>query len=423
MGRAGAEVLKGLGGVGRGISLSRMKTVKMTISDTSHGSGETTPPNHYQPLPIGPDEVRAGVARELHALAEDGRHGPAALARAIAITAGKIRNSPVLVEHQAHPGQCHACGDALDDSQPVVAVMQAKGGGPLWLHHGGCCARTQPAQDGARRQYHGLGKLRHCDGRGSGMTGLVLGIDLGAAGAVSLLDVNGHLLGVRDLPVLDDGPRARPTVSASGFAEIVREWQPERAVVEFVASRPTDSPVSAFAFGMARATVMATLEVLGVSAGFITVPVWKRIGGDRRWPRTEVDRPGRGDPTVAAARRDIRQGERRRESRVRFDRARRHHAREGRTMTSASDKPGAFATIADRLGKLLPRLASEHDGEIIATVDAIRRTLTGAGLDLHDLAQRAAAPTLADIVLTTSKPRPAQPTASRRAVKPATGFR
>ena len=87
----------------------------------------------------------------------------------------------------------------------------------------------------------------------------ILGVDLGAAGAVSLLDADGHLLDVRDLPCLPDGPRARPTVSASGFAAIVRELRPERAVVEFVSSRPTDSPMSAFAFGMARATVMSTL--------------------------------------------------------------------------------------------------------------------------------------------------------------------
>ena len=128
----------------------------------------------------------------------------------------------------------------------------------------------------------------------------VVGIDLGAAGAVSLLDADGRLLDVRDLPCLSDGPRARPTVSASGFAEILHEWRPDRAVVEFVASRPTDSPVSAFSFGMARATVMSTLEVLGIPAGFITVPVWKRTVGigagrgqkstaraeaTRRWPQ------------------------------------------------------------------------------------------------------------------------------------------
>lgn len=49
------------------------------------------------------------------------------------------------------------------------------------------------------------------------------------------------------------------------------------------------------------------------------------------------------------------------------------------------------ATIADeatqaKLAALFPRLASTHDGEVIATVQAIRRTLERAGKDLHDLA-------------------------------------
>jgi hypothetical protein len=45
-------------------------------------------------------------------------------------------------------------------------------------------------------------------------------------------------------------------------------------------------------------------------------------------------------------------------------------------------------SVADRLGKLIPRLATDHDGEIVNTVRAIRRTLEGAGQDLHDLAAR-----------------------------------
>lgn len=89
---------------------------------------------------ITPADVRAGVARELRALEILGRTGPAALRDAIEITAGKIRNAPALVEHQAHPGLCHACGQALDGSRPEVAIMQAKGGGHLWLHGGECHA-------------------------------------------------------------------------------------------------------------------------------------------------------------------------------------------------------------------------------------------------------------------------------------------
>lgn len=82
--------------------------------------------------------VRAGVARELRVLAEVGVTGPEAMRRSVEITAAKIRNSPVLVERQAHDGQCHACGQSLDDARPVVAVLQAKGGGHLWVHGDEC---------------------------------------------------------------------------------------------------------------------------------------------------------------------------------------------------------------------------------------------------------------------------------------------
>ena len=43
------------------------------------------------------------------------------------------------------------------------------------------------------------------------------------------------------------------------------------------------------------------------------------------------------------------------------------------------------ADIAAKLAKLLPRLGSEHEGEVVATVRAIDRILTAAGLDWHSL--------------------------------------
>jgi hypothetical protein len=46
----------------------------------------------------------------------------------------------------------------------------------------------------------------------------------------------------------------------------------------------------------------------------------------------------------------------------------------------------ALVEVVPRIGKLIPRLASEHDGEVIATVRAIERTLKAAGRDWHDLA-------------------------------------
>ena len=90
--------------------------------------------------PIPAADVKAGIERELRALAGLGRSGSDALRDAVAIVAGKIRNAPALVERQAHDGRCHACSEPLDETRPVVAVMQAKGGGCLWVHGGECHA-------------------------------------------------------------------------------------------------------------------------------------------------------------------------------------------------------------------------------------------------------------------------------------------
>jgi hypothetical protein len=46
----------------------------------------------------------------------------------------------------------------------------------------------------------------------------------------------------------------------------------------------------------------------------------------------------------------------------------------------------ALAPLVPKIAKLIPRLATNHDGEVVATVRAIERTLASAGLDLHDLA-------------------------------------
>lgn len=83
-------------------------------------------------------------------------------------------------------------------------------------------------------------------------------------------------------------------------------------------------------------------------------------------------------------------------------------------------------TIA-KLGKVIPRLASDHDGEILATVAAIRRTLEGVGHDLNDLGKHIAESNpFAAIGLepgwpyTPSRPSPqAKPTPPAKPAKPA----
>jgi hypothetical protein len=45
-----------------------------------------------------------------------------------------------------------------------------------------------------------------------------------------------------------------------------------------------------------------------------------------------------------------------------------------------------LAPIADKLGKLLRMLMSNHDGEVVAAARSINCTLKNAGLDIHALA-------------------------------------
>lgn len=59
--------------------------------------------------------------------------------------------------------------------------------------------------------------------------------------------------------------------------------------------------------------------------------------------------------------------------------------------------------LAGKLSRLIPRLASDHAGEVVATAAAICRTLDRAGLTLHDLAAK-----LADVTPVHPKPQSKQ---------------
>ena len=61
-------------------------------------------------------------------------------------------------------------------------------------------------------------------------------------------------------------------------------------------------------------------------------------------------------------------------------------------------------SIPPQIGKLLPMLASDKDGEVVATARAICRTLGAVNLDLHDLAKAVTTPA-APVVLSRPKRR------------------
>ena len=107
----------------------------------------------------------------------------------------------------------------------------------------------------------------------------VLGVDIGAAGALALLEDNGQLVDVWDMPTLHDGPKNRRTINAPLLAEIVYKSHAGRAYVERVGPRPMEGAVGAFAFGDCKGVVRGCLAAAAIPTIFITPVQWKRIVG------------------------------------------------------------------------------------------------------------------------------------------------
>jgi len=70
------------------------------------------------------------------------------------------------------------------------------------------------------------------------MTGAVLGVDIGASGALALLDDNGDVVAVADMPTLDDGPKGRRSVNGPLLASLIARWEPSKAFTNTSAHGP-----------------------------------------------------------------------------------------------------------------------------------------------------------------------------------------
>ena len=107
----------------------------------------------------------------------------------------------------------------------------------------------------------------------------ILGIDVGLNGALALIDSDGALIEINDMPTLKDGPKGRKTVSAALLANIVYRSGATMAFVEMVNARPGEGAVGAFSFGRSRGVIEGCLAACGLPCRFIAPAVWKRAAG------------------------------------------------------------------------------------------------------------------------------------------------
>lgn len=121
---------------------------------------------------------------------------------------------------------------------------------------------------------------------------MILGVDPGLGGALALLERDGSLQQLLDMPTLDG------EVSAVGLLEIPT-GDIEGAVIEWVHLMPKIGTMAARSMGMSLATVHTWLTVRGVPTTRVAPSVWKRAMGlssdkdqsralaCRLWPKDE----------------------------------------------------------------------------------------------------------------------------------------
>ena len=104
----------------------------------------------------------------------------------------------------------------------------------------------------------------------------ILGIDPGAHGAIAVLNENGELLELVDMPSTPEANGLTAT-NAPLLAGILARTRGRVAFCEFVGAGPTGAKVAAFAFGRARGIIEGCAGALGLPIVFLTPPTWKRL--------------------------------------------------------------------------------------------------------------------------------------------------
>src|SRR3546814_19223997 len=102
---------------------------------------------------------------------------------------------------------------------------------------------------------------------------VLAGFDPGATGAVALLDDEGHLIEVHDMPYVDGHvltPQLAAIVSSAGVGH---------ALVERAQSMPGQGVASVCRYGAGYGVILGVLGALEVPTEFLTPAGWQRAAG------------------------------------------------------------------------------------------------------------------------------------------------
>ena len=111
---------------------------------------------------------------------------------------------------------------------------------------------------------------------------IVAGIDPGLHGAVAILDHDGNLLTVFDLPTVEEvhGKGTRSRIAPALLQdELIGDVRISVAYIEHVSSSPQMGVTSSFRMGEAFGSVLAVLQCCGIRTELVRPQVWKKVMG------------------------------------------------------------------------------------------------------------------------------------------------
>lgn len=109
---------------------------------------------------------------------------------------------------------------------------------------------------------------------------LIAAFDPGQKGAVAILDDNGAIELLADLPIISD--KSLTWVdggSLQGMLLNAIRGRPCRAVVERVSAMPGQGVASSFVFGVGLGSILGVLQALHLPIELVTAASWKRAMG------------------------------------------------------------------------------------------------------------------------------------------------
>lgn len=120
---------------------------------------------------------------------------------------------------------------------------------------------------------------------------LTMGIDPGLSGALAVVDAEGEVELLVDLPVIRD--RSLAWIDGAALQSTLLDalsGRPCRAVVERVSAMPRQGIASAFTFGVGLGSILATLQTLRLPIEFVTAASWKLALGLGKDKRASIDK-------------------------------------------------------------------------------------------------------------------------------------